>query len=90
MRATRGSFIGELPLKVASYLSFCEAEFLGRLHPLTCVQVFVLGEDLFQLIELLCGKLGAHPALLGLLLHLINRETLGGSRLAVIPGGIPT
>lgn len=50
----------------------------------------MFGEDLFQLIELLCGKLGAHPALPGLLLHLINGETLGGSRLAVIPGGIPT
>lgn len=75
---------------MSSYLSFCEAEFLCRLHPLTSVQVFVFGEDLFQLIELLCGKLGAHPALPGLFLHLINGETLGGSRLAVIPGGIPT
>lgn len=80
---------GERPLRASSYLSFCEAELLCRPHPLTCVQVSVVAEDLFQLVDLLCAKLGAHTALLGLL-HFINGETLGGGGLAVIPRGVPT
>lgn len=86
---TQSTSTGELPLRAFSYLSFCEAELLCRPHPLTCVEVSVVAEDLFQLIDLLCAKLGAHTALLGLL-HFINGETIGGGRLAVIPGGVPT
>lgn len=74
----------------SSYLGLCEAESLRRLHPLPSVQVFVFAEDLLQLGDLLRGELGAHPALLRLLLRLIDRGTLGGRRLALVPGGIPT
>lgn len=71
------------------YLSLREAELLGRLHPLTSVQVSVSAEDLLQLADLLRGELGAHAALPGLL-HLIDGETLGGGGLAVVAGGVPT
>ena len=74
-----------------SYLCFCEAELLRRLHSLPGVQVLVLVEDLLQSADLLRAELCAHPPLWSALqlAPLVHRETLGGSRLALVPGGVP-
>lgn len=76
----------------ASHLSLCEPQLLSRLHPLACVQVLVLAEDLLQLADLLRGELGADAALdailLALHLHHVLQEPLGGGGLAVVARGV--